>query len=234
MRESGSLSDSVVGCIFSNELVDSFPVHRIRRENGAWRELYVDVKDDQFSFQSQPLSFPPGDLPSPLRYGPYPDGYTTEVNFAAFDWLEQMARILKRGVLLTIDYGYEDADYYAPHRTDGTLLCYHRHRTNCNPLDHVGEQDITAHVNFTRLTAWGQQIGLELRRFTDQSNFLVDSCREEIERIVNANPGQPDKARPQLQTLLHPGGMGRAFKVLVQEKRIGAAKLSGLKYTRPL
>jgi SAM-dependent MidA family methyltransferase len=154
----------------------------------------------------------------PVRYLPFPDGYTTEVSFKAFDWLDHMARVLKRGFLITIDYGYNETEYYAPHRTDGTLTCYHRHTTNNEPLDRVGEQDITAHVNFTWLISWGEQIGLHQRQFTDQTHFLMDVGKDEIERIISANPGKPDRLRQQLQTLLHPGGMGRAFKVLIQQK----------------
>jgi len=223
-------TNSIVGCIFSNELVDAFPVHLVRFERGEWSELFVTAQSDEFKLAPGPVSFPIH--PSSFIPHPLPDGYTTEVHLAALDWLGEMARILKRGFLVTIDYGYLEAEYYAPHRAAGTLLCYHEHRSNNQPLERVGEQDITAHVNFGALTFMGTALGLDFTGFTDQSHFLMGIGREEIERIISANPGKPDRLRRQLQTLLNPADMGRTFKVLVQHKAVEAPKLSGLRYGR--
>jgi SAM-dependent MidA family methyltransferase len=114
------------------------------------------------------------------------------------------------------------------------LLCYHKHRANNEPLERVGEQDITAHVDFTSLVRHGERVGLCRVGFTDQSGFIIGIGQLEVERIVNTNPGKPDKTRQQLQTLLHPGDLGRTFKVLVQQKGTTGAKLSGLKFPRAL
>lgn len=239
---------SVTGCIFSNELVDSLPVHLIRRgfasgrtygfQNPSvpnprdWQELYVNFFNGEWVIENSPFSFDPDLLPFTLREFPYPVGYTTEVHIVAIEWLNQMARILRQGFLLTIDYGFIEEKYYAPHRKDGTLLCYHQHEANRSPLERVGEQDITAHVNFGALVRQGIILGLDELGFTDQSRFLMGIGKEEIARIVNANPGKLDPMRQQLQTLLNPADMGRTFKVLIQQKGVSSAKLSGLQYGR--
>lgn len=217
---------AVTGCIFSNELVDALPVNLVRREGGEWKELFVDWVGDAFEYVAGGLSFPKERLPLTLRGLPFPDGYTTEVHLAAVDWLTHMVRILSRGFLLTIDYGYMEESYYAPHRSKGTLLCYHQHRSNTEPLNRAGEQDITAHVNFGALVTVGTGLGLDFASFADQAHFLMRVGKQEIERIITANPGKPDKTRQQLKMLLNPADMGRTFKVLVQQKGMTGAKVS--------
>jgi SAM-dependent MidA family methyltransferase len=146
------------------------------------------------------------------------EGYRTEVNLRALDWLTDVAKRLKRGWIVTIDYGYERPEYFAPHHRDGTLLCYHQHTKSANPYAHVGEQDITAHVEFTSFIEHGKRLGLEPVLFTDQSHYLLQIGESEIAEIVERTAGQPSKERAAIQQLLHPEMMGRTFKVLVQRK----------------
>lgn len=223
---------SVSGCIFSNELADAFPVHRVCREGGAWQEQYVFDGRDHFEIQTGALSLPASSMPAQLTRAPFPEGYTTEIHAGCRAWIAAMARILERGFALTIDYGYFADEYYAPHRREGTLRCYRQHRASSDPLEHVGEQDITAHVNFSAVVEGGNEAGLSSVGFVDQSRFLVGVGQDEIERIITANPGHPDPIRQQLQTLLNPADMGTTFKILVQQKGVPNATLSGLKYSR--
>jgi len=146
------------------------------------------------------------------------EGYRTEVNLRALDWLADVAQRLKRGWIVTIDYGYERHEYFAPHHRDGTLLCYHQHTKSANPYAHVGEQDITAHVEFTAFIEHGKKLGLEPVLFTDQSHYLLQIGEAEIAGIVERTAGQPSKERAAIHQLLHPEMMGRTFKVLVQKK----------------
>jgi SAM-dependent MidA family methyltransferase len=148
------------------------------------------------------------------------DGYRTEVNLRALDWLSDVAKRLKRGWIVTIDYGYERPEYFAPYRRDGTLLCYYRHTKSANPYMHVGEQDITAHVEFTSLIEHGRELGLDPVLFTDQSHYLLQIGEAEITEIVERTAGQPSKERAAIQQLIHPEMMGRTFQVLVQRKGI--------------
>jgi SAM-dependent MidA family methyltransferase len=209
------LPDSIVGCVFSNEFLDALPVHRVQVKNETWREVYVTSDFDE---TLGPLSTPR--LTEHLRFlpGHLMEGYRTEVNLHALDWLEEIARRFKRGFVLTIDYGYEWDEFFAPHHRDGTLLCYHRHTKNDNPYQHIGEQDITAHVEFTSLIERGQKLGLEPVLFTDQLHFLLQIGESEISEIVERTAGQISKERQAVHQLLHPELMGRTFKVLVQRK----------------
>lgn len=218
------LPDTLCGCVFSNELLDALPVHRVRVVNGTWQELYVTAhggSDRPFAEVTGPLSTPRlaerlRDLPARLM-----EGYTTEINLRALDWIADIAGRLSRGTVITIDYGYERGEYFAPHRREGTLLCYHRHSENRDPLARVGEQDITAHVEFTALMEEGRRQGLETVLFCDQSKFLLEAGKEVIETIATRDAGRWSPARNQLHQLIHPTLMGRTFKVLIQRKGTG-------------
>jgi len=155
----------------------------------------------------------------PIEYIEYMEGYRTEVNLRALNWLTDVTQRLKRGWIVTIDYGYERDEYFAPHHRDGTLLCYHQHVKSTNPYTHIGEQDITAHVEFTSLIEHGKKLGLEPVVFTDQSHYLLQIGEPEIAEIVERTAGQPSKERAAIHQLLHPELMGRTFKVLVQRRR---------------
>jgi SAM-dependent MidA family methyltransferase len=225
----GELPQAVTGCIFSNELVDALPVHLITRRNGEWRELLVTEHDGRLTFTAAPLSSDA--LREEVSHLPLPaaDGFTTEVHLVAGRWMERVAQCLQRGFVLTIDYGYTAGEYYAPHRKAGTLLCYHQHRSNSDPLLRVGEQDITAHVNFTALAERGAAARLPSLGFCDQSCFVAGLIEKAgVDFLARLSP----KATAQLKTLLHPELMGRTFKVLVQHRAMEGTQLSGLKFAR--
>ena len=196
------LPDQISGCVFSNELIDAFPVHRIHGD----QEVYID---DDFHEVLGPLSDP--------RLPRLPAGYRSEVNLRALDWLTDLARRLTRGYVLTIDYGFERAEYFSPHHSTGHLQCYYRHTKSTNPYEHLGEQDITTHVDFTALIEHGQSLGLEPVWFTDQAHYLLHVGGSEIADIVTRNAGQPSSERNAIHQLIH-STMGQAFKVLIQHK----------------
>jgi SAM-dependent MidA family methyltransferase len=209
------IPDSIVGCVFSNEFLDALPVHVVQVKDGVWQEIYVTAG---FEESLRPLSTPRladllGDLPVQ-----YMEGYRTEVNLRALDWLSDVAKRLKRGWIVTIDYGHERPEYFAPHHRDGTLLCYHQHTRCANPYAHVGEQDITAHVEFTSFIEHGKKLGFEPVLFTDQLHYLLQIGESEIGEIVERTAGQPSKERAAIHQLMHPEMMGRTFKVLVQRR----------------
>ena len=209
------LPDSIVGCVFSNEFLDALPVHVVQVKDGTWQEVYVGAG---FQETLGPLST--SRLADHLCGLPveHMEGYRTEVNLRALDWLADVAWRLKRGWIVTIDYGYERHEYFAPHHRDGTLLCYHQHTKTTNPYANIGEQDITAHVEFTSLIEHGKKLGLEPVLFTDQAHYLLQIGEPEIAEIVERTAGQPSKERTAIHQLIHPELMGRVFKVLVQRK----------------
>jgi len=219
-------SDSLVGLFFSNELPDAFPVHRIRVTAGQTEELFVDYRDERFTECRRPLST--------LALADYlrrvavqlPDGYQTEINLYAVRWMEQVARIIKQGVAITIDYGHIAQDLYGPDRAQGTLLCYFSQMTSEDPYVRVGEQDMTAHIDFSTLATVGEERGLHVTGFTNQMSFLMGLGIEEM--LAGMDP-EGRECRAALH-LLRPDGMGRTFKVLIQHKGIEPPELNGLKF----
>jgi hypothetical protein len=156
------------------------------------------------------------------------DGQRAEVNLHALDWMRQVGAVLTRGLVFTIDYGHTARDLYAPTRKAGTLLCYHRHTVSDTPYLRVGEQDMTAHVDFTSLALAGREAGLEVTGFTNQLHFLLGLGIESA--FAGLDPLSPECAG--LRTLLRPEGMGATYKILVQHKGMPAPELDGLR-SRP-
>lgn len=208
----------IVGCVFSNEFLDALPVHRVRVSGGSWQELFVAAAPDGFAWQAGPLSDPRlaealADLPAA-----HMEGYETEVNLGALDWMAEAGRRLQRGAVVTIDYGFERHEYFSPHRPRGTLRAYFRHAVNDNVLARAGRQDLTAHVEFTSLMEAGRRVGLVPELFTDLAHFLVAEGQDVIREIAERTPGVLSRERQGLHQLLHPGLMGASFRVLVQRK----------------
>jgi SAM-dependent MidA family methyltransferase len=219
----------LTGAVFSNELVDAMPVHRVRVRDGRPQEIFVDFRDGGFVERL-------GDRTTPelSRYLErlramgitWPEGYTTEINLQALEWMREVARVFGQGIVLTIDYGHTAEDLYGPDRPRGTLLCYHAQQLSEDPYTRVGLQDMTAHVDFTSLAAAGEEAGLHVTGFTNQMSFLmglgVEGLVEELE------PGSPEFQG--VVHLLRPDGMGRTFKILIQHKGMPAPILDGLRY----
>ncbi len=247
--------NSIIGCCFSNELVDAFPIHQIAIQNGQLHEIYVTIADDN-GLQNpvsgeDVLPFQADDVvqnrvrfvettgvPSTLNLAnyfdfvgialpsdAYPNGYRSEVNLAALDWIEHVANRLQRGYLLTIDYGYPATRYYSPVRTQGTLQCYHQHRFHDDPYVYIGQQDITAHVDFTALERQGECCGLQTIGFTQQALFLmalglgdrIAALSATEETLVGAALNDRLRRREALHALMDPNGLGK-FGVLIQSK----------------
>jgi SAM-dependent MidA family methyltransferase len=143
-----------------------------------------------------------------------PPGYESEVNFAAAAWVRTVCEHLQRGLLLLIDYGYAQAEYYHPQRHTGTLQCHYRQRAHGDALLWPGLQDITAHVDFTAMAQAGCQAGATLAGFATQAQFLINcGLPQLLEAIDPADPAYLDLAL-QARQLLLPQAMGEAFKVL--------------------
>jgi len=160
------------------------------------------------------------------------EGQKAEVNLQALDWVEKVARCVKKGFVLTIDYGFHAQELYAVHRREGTLLCYHHHQTSENPFERMGEQDITSHVNFTSLIKKGEEVGLHFTGLVPQYRFLIGlGILEEMEsRGRELSEIEGLGLRLSLKHLIEPEvGMGEVFKVLIQHKGIEKPLLDGLR-----
>lgn len=217
------------GCVLSNELLDNFAVHRVVMQDELM-EVFVGFEDGFFE-ELRPAGLVLKEYLAELGVE-LPNGYHTEINLQALDWLTEIAAAMERGYLLTIDYGYISREIYKPSRSQGTMVCYHRHQVNELIYQHIGEQDITCHVNFSALSHWGTKNGMNECGFTTQGQFLMAlGFREELLKMLSAEKDVMQaaiKAASISNTLLI--DMGSSYKVLVQEKRMKQDKLLGLAY----
>ena len=215
------IEQPITGCILSNELLDAFPVHWVRYHDNILQEKYVayDKADNQFIIKYKQASKQLQEYFT-LQSVELIEGQEAEVNFMAYNWLGKCATALAKGYILTIDYGFLAEELYAPHRKHGTLLCYYRHTVNDNPLQRIGQQDITSHVNFTQLMRWGESLGLDTISYITQQQFLMEQgILSKISNNVAANPfDQAYKRNASIKQLIMPTTMGEAFKVLIQKK----------------
>lgn len=215
--------DGITGCIFSNELADAFPVHQVIMGEELM-EVFVGYEND-FCETLKPASDGLKNYLSELSVA-LPQGFRTEINLDAVKWMEEIAVSLKKGFVITIDYGYPSAELYQEYRSSGTLVCYYRHTANHDPYKHIGEQDITSHVNFSALAHFGKKKGLKPCGFTDLAHFLLGLGIEAyLEKLQNSE----NYYRKMLGVKALLMEMGETFKVLIQEKSAGSTELSGLK-----
>jgi SAM-dependent MidA family methyltransferase len=217
------------GCFLSNELVDAFPVHLVEKRDGELREVFVVTRGDEFAEELRHLSTKEIGLHfRQLGVAPV-EGNRAEINLEADRWIMRVGGLLKRGFVLTIDYGYPAEELYAPFRRQGTLMCYHRHTSSDNPYRNVGCQDITAHVDFSALQIAGEKAGLVPLYFGEQYRFLMGLGF--VEDLIELQARETDENRARalrltLKNLILPeGGMGETFKVLVQGKGVGKPEL---------
>jgi SAM-dependent MidA family methyltransferase len=204
------------GIIFSNELLDAFPVHRYGwdAKNKKWFEWGVVIDGENFAFAKIPDA--PFGIQNPGLEAVLPDNYTIEISPAAEKWWHKAAGILARGKLMAIDYGFTETDRFSPARTQGTLRAYFRQHVSGDLLANAGEQDLTAHVDFSAIQKVGEQAGLATEFFRTQPQFLT-RILEKIEREKSFGEWNAGRVR-QFQTLTHPDHLGRAFRVLVQAR----------------
>lgn len=214
----------ITGCLLTNELVDALPVHLVEMTTEGLREVMVTAEGETFVEELAPLSTP-AIVAYLERIGvTLGIGQRAEIRLAADRWLQGVARSLKRGFVITIDYGYQADELYGPMRQNGTLLCYHRHQVEEDPYIRVGRQDITTHVDFTSLMKCGEEEGLQTFWYGEQYRFLMAAGMMEELLALEARPVPEEerlKDRLALKKLMLPdGGMGDTFKVLVQGKGV--------------
>jgi SAM-dependent MidA family methyltransferase len=220
---------AISGCLLSNELIDSFPVHLVEQTREGLREVYVVNTEDGFGEQVAEISDPEISLYLDRVEAKLAVGQRAEVNLAAPAWISAVASCLVKGFVLTIDYGFPAKALYTPGRMNGTLLCYHRHTLEESPYIRPGLQDITAHVDFTTLMQAGETVGLATAWFGEQYRFLMGGgiIQELITLEANATREEEKlKHRLALKKLMLPeGGMGDTFQVLVQCKGVDNPQL---------
>ncbi len=207
------------GLLLCNELLDALPVNRVRWDGSQWLDCCVTVGDGGLGWQNLPCSDPEvGLLPKDL-----PDGFTTETHGAMAKWAADLAASDWSGAVLIADYGYDYDTYYAPERSAGTLRRYSAHGCDGEVLVDLGECDLTAHINFSRLADalakgnWRTQLDLPQGRFLTRSGIGWLTRLEEV----------PAAERPallrQFQALTHPSHMGGTFRMLLSGRGLTKA-----------
>ncbi len=236
-----TLPESFEGALVANELLDAMPVHQVVMREDGLREIYVDgAAPHALVTREGPPSTPA--LAAYLeRLGITLDlGWRAEINLRAVEWMREAARCLRRGFIVLIDYGHDARELYSAAHAGGTLTTFTRH-TSAGPesgdgapgwLRHPGEQDITAHVDFTSIRAAAEAEGLTAIGFLDQTYFLMGlltGCREPF-AVSAMRMAETAKGSRHLKTLIMPGGLGSTHKVLILGKGVGAPALAGCSF----
>ena len=211
------------GIIFANEVLDALPVHRLRMGDNGMMERCVSWRDDQFCWVDQPCTTAithAVNQNEALLHAAV--GYETEVNLSIPDFIQSAAHCLRKGVVLFIDYGYGQFEYYRPERKNGTLTCFYKHHHHHDPLVIPGLQDITAHVDFTYVAENSVNNGLSLLGYTTQAGFLLENGLTDV--IIAEEKSLDDVAsinlRQTVKTLTMPTEMGEIIKVIAFSKGV--------------
>lgn len=222
----------LVGCILSNELIDAMPVHQVTLRDGVLKEVFVALDGDRLATRTGDPSTPLlqrrlGDLGIELE-----EGQIAEVNLSMDCWIREAAQSLHRGLILAIDYGRTAEELYSPtERFRGTLTTYHRHLQTDQPLERVGQQDMTAQVDFSALARASERAGLDFLGYTTQAEFLSNLGLQDLLRRPLAGPMRQVQAnRVGIRELAKPGGLG-GFKVIAFGKDVGEPSLWGFQRT---
>jgi SAM-dependent MidA family methyltransferase len=196
--------EAIEGVVVGNEVLDAMPVKLLRFDGTQWLERGVIAHEDGdgWAWQDRPTALRP-----PAEGVPWVPGTVTEIHPQAEAFVRSLAQRLERGVALFIDYGFPEAEYYHPQR-NGTLMCHHRHRADAEPLQQVGEKDITAHVNFSAVALAAQDAGLDVLGYTSQARFLLNCGIAPLLEQATL----PERA--MAGKLLTEHEMGELFKVL--------------------
>lgn len=211
------------GVMVANELLDALPVHSFCVQDEGIKERFVTWTDDGFQWLLDEPESPQLAQGLKLIASELPVGYVSEINLAAEAWVASMAESLQAGVILLLDYGFPQQEYYHPQRHQGTLMCHYRHRAHDDPFVYPGLQDITSHVNFTAIAEAAVAAGLDVRGYTTQAFFLLANGIVELaEKSNTGDERERLQAAQQIQTLTMPNEMGELFKVMALSRKYDA------------
>jgi SAM-dependent MidA family methyltransferase len=227
--------DGITGVVLANELLDAMPFHRIQKFRGKVQELRIGLANGWFGEIAGPLSPEVSSLES--AFVNLSEGQIVEASPATAHWIEDLGNQLERGYAIIIDYGYErDVLHDAKRFPRGTLKTYRRHIVGEEPLNHIGNQDITAHVNFSVVEEAATEAGFDLLGITTLAEFCAGLG---IDRILMQaqteaeSPADYFAARNAAMELLDPGGLGRFRVVVLSRGRLGDSRLKGLAFKLP-
>jgi len=204
------------GVVLGNEVLDAMPVQLLAFDGQHWFErgvVLANGADAHADGDGAPFAW--SDRPTPLRpplAADFVPGTVVEIHPQAEAFVSTVAAMLRRGVLVFIDYGFPEAEFYLPQRHSGTLMCHQAHRADTDPLVEVGAKDITAHVNFSGIALAGQDAGLDVIGYSSQARFLIN-CG-----LVDLLAGASLAQRAMAQKLVNEHEMGELFKVIAMSR----------------
>ncbi|MBL7481728.1 class I SAM-dependent methyltransferase [Legionella bononiensis] len=208
------------GVVLANEVLDAMPVNRFMLKDNNILESYISLNKageltEQFKpCQNERLSnYIKNNLPQQTTE------YLSEVNLFIEDWLVNIYKMINQGAVFLIDYGFPRHEYYHPDRNQGTLMCHYQHHAHPDPLLHPGEQDITAHVDFTHVAEAGQQAGFHIAGYTNQASFLLANGLLSFLNTLD-NEKELFRAKQAIKQLTDPSEMGELFKVIALTKNL--------------
>ena len=212
--------------VIANEVLDAMPVECFKvTDAGSGNKvesLMIGVEDDKLVSCYKPADDYLVEKTITIQQRSdvlFSDGYCSEYNPAINGWLSALESKSKNLVILLIDYGYNEKEYYHPDRTNGTLMCYYQHRAHDDFFWWPGLQDITAFVNFTDVAYCAVDLGMEVSGYTTQSAFLLANGLSELHASqLTDNVQQQIKLSQQIKTLTLPSEMGDRFKVMALTK----------------
>ena len=214
--------ESFEGMVFSNELFDAMPVHVIEKVNGQLYEVMVGMKNERLYEENVPLTNP--SIYTFLEESGLvlKDKQRIEVPLLMEGMVQEISRVLKRGLVVTADYGYTKEDWKHPSRIKGSLRGYYQHQMIHDVLEHPGEMDITTHIHFDWLIQKGEQAGLLFHSKLRQDEFLLKAgILKELENHYDPNPfSEVSKRNRAIRSLIMPSGMSSFFHILIQQKGI--------------
>jgi SAM-dependent MidA family methyltransferase len=209
------------GIVLGNELLDAMPVERFRVGTQGIVQLQVGWEDNHFTWREALAN---DALSARVTELSLPEGYVSEIGFAAEGWVRSVADILEQGVLLLVDYGFPRHEFYHPQRSSGTLMCHYRHRAHSDPLMLTGLQDITAHVDFTAIAEAGTDSKLSLLGYTSQALFLLGCGLDNIATQIDQSDVRAYlRFTNEVKKLTLPHEMGELFKVIALGRGIDLA-----------
>lgn len=208
------------GIIIANEVLDAMPIHRFLYANDQIFESFITL-DERSELQEifQPCTN--------LRLSNHVErimpkkqsAYQSEANLFIDNWISQCYQLLDRGAFFIIDYGFPRHEYYHPDRCKGTLMCHYQHQSLIDPLVHIGEQDISAHVDFTHVAEAAYNAGFQIAGYTNQASFLLANGLLGLLAAISDN-AKSIKAKQAIKQLTHPSEMGELMKVMALTKNL--------------
>ena len=220
----------VAGCVLSNELLDAMPVHQVTWQGGELKELCVVSHDGELALHPDEPSTPLLEQRLSALGVRLREGQVAEVNLALERWMKGVSESLVRGLVLIIDYGRSAGDLYSPtERFRGTLTTFRNHLQTDRPLEHIGQQDMSAQVDFTTVARAAGDAGLDVLGYSSQAQFLHNLGVGRLLEHTAAVPGIRRSGLMAMRELIKPEGLG-GFRVMALGRHIGQPALWGFEY----